>query len=97
MSIHSGLFTFDEARATLTQGPGGVWLGETRPSAVSRLPSGLAATFDGRIDNRDDLRRRLGTALPDGVDDAHLAVAAIHDVVGPTTNVRTLISAHGAD
>ena len=74
MSTHSGLFTFDEARATLTQGTGGVWLGETRSSSVSRLPSGLAATFDGRIDNRDNLLRRLALDSTGFPGDAHLAL-----------------------
>src|SRR5258707_9021698 len=76
MATHSGVFTFDEARATLTQGTDGVWLGETRAPGLARVRSGLAATFDGRIDNRDDLLRRLGTASSDGTDDdARLALA----------------------
>jgi asparagine synthase (glutamine-hydrolysing) len=75
MATQSGIFAFDEARATLTQGADGVWLGETPHPVLTRLPSGLAATFDGRIDNRDELLRRLGTLSPDGTDDAHLAIA----------------------
>jgi asparagine synthase (glutamine-hydrolysing) len=75
MATQSGIFAFDEARATLTQGADGVWLGETPHPVLTRLPSGLAATFDGRIDNRDELLRRLGTLSPDGTDDAHLALA----------------------
>ena len=75
MSTHSGLFTFDEARGTLTQGAGAAWLGETRSSGVSRLPSGLAATFDGRIDNRNDLLRRLALASSETPADADLALA----------------------
>src|SRR5258708_111712 len=75
MATQSGVFTFDEARATLTQGADGVWLGETRHPVPSRLPSGLAGTFDGRIDNSDELLRRLGSPSSDGADDAHLALA----------------------
>jgi asparagine synthase (glutamine-hydrolysing) len=75
MSTHSGLFTFDEARATLTQGAGGVWLGETRTAGLTRLPSGLAATFDGRIDNRDSLLRRLAIVSAEMPDEAQLALA----------------------
>jgi asparagine synthase (glutamine-hydrolysing) len=75
MATQSGILTFDEARATLTQGTDGVWLGETRPAGLTRLPPGLVATFDGRIDNRDELLRRLGTPPPDVPDDAQLAVA----------------------
>ena len=75
MSTHSGLFMFDDARATLTQGAGGVWLDEMRPSGVSRLPSGLAATFDGRLDNRDDLLRHLALASSGPLCDADLALS----------------------
>src|SRR5229473_2630711 len=75
MATQSGIFAFDEGRATLTQGADGVWLGETRRPTLSRLPSGLAATFDGRIDNRDELLRRLGSPSSDSADDAHLALA----------------------
>src|SRR5260370_19189937 len=77
MATQSGIFTFDERRATLTQGADGVWLGETRHPVPSRLPSGLAGTFDGRIDNRDDLLRRLGSVPADGVEDARLALAVL--------------------
>src|SRR5438034_5723789 len=63
MATHSGIFTFESARATLTQGVDGVWLGETRTACVTRLPSGLAGTFDGRIDNRGDGRHDARLAL----------------------------------
>lgn len=75
MSTQSGIFTFDQPAATLTQGIGGAWIGEKRSPGLSRVPSGLAATFDGRIDNRDELLRRLGVAPPDCLDDAHVALA----------------------
>src|SRR5258708_7672799 len=75
MATQSGIFAFDEGRATLTQGADGVWLGETRRPTLSRLPSGLAATSDGRIDNRDELLPRLGSPSSDSADDANLAVA----------------------
>ena len=75
MSTQSGIFTFDGPRAILTQGADGVWLGEKRMPGPSRLPSGPAATFDGRIDNRDDLLRRLGIASSGGLDDGQIALA----------------------
>jgi asparagine synthase (glutamine-hydrolysing) len=75
MSTQSGIFTFDGPRAILTQGAGGVWLGQKRLPGPSRLPSGPAATFDGRIDNRDDLLRRLGMASSGGLDDGQIALA----------------------
>jgi asparagine synthase (glutamine-hydrolysing) len=85
MSTQSGIFIFDEAPAgaaddrergvTLTQGTDGVWLGERRSPGLSRLPSGLAATWDGRIDNRDDLLMRLGLGSSDAEHDADIALA----------------------
>ena len=77
MSTQSGIFTFGEAAAILTQSGDGVWLGEKRRLGLSRLPSGLAGTFDGRIDNRDDLLRRLGIPSSDIPDDARLALAVV--------------------
>jgi asparagine synthase (glutamine-hydrolysing) len=77
MATQSGIFSFDERRATLTQGADGVWIGETRHPVLSRLPSGLAGTFDGRVDNRDDLLRRLGSVPADGVEDARLALGVL--------------------
>ena len=75
MSTQSGIFTFGDAAAILTQGTDGVWLGERRTPGLSRAPSGLVATFDGRVDNRDDLLRGLGIASSDVPDDAQLALA----------------------
>jgi asparagine synthase (glutamine-hydrolysing) len=77
MSTQSGIFTFDTAAPILTQGGDGVWLGEKRRPGLSRLPSRLAGTFDGRIDNRDDLLRRLGIPSSDIPDDGRLALAAV--------------------
>ena len=74
MATHSGVFGFEDARATLTQGVDGAWLGEARTPAPARTPSGLVATFDGRLDNRDELLRLSGIA-PDQPGDAALALA----------------------
>ena len=67
MSIHSGSFTFDaqspgpsgigHAGLVMTQGTS-VWLGETVSARPGRLRH-LIATWDGRLDNREDLRLRL--------------------------------------
>jgi asparagine synthase (glutamine-hydrolysing) len=75
MATHSGLFTFEDARATLTQGVDGVWLGETRTPAPARTASGLTATFDGRLDNRETLLRLPGMAALGGSADAPLVLA----------------------
>src|SRR5262245_22589151 len=74
MATQSGVFRFDEARATLTQGIDGAWLCEARTPGVACSPSGFAATFDGRLDNRDELLR-LPDIAPDRSDDASLALA----------------------
>ena len=74
MATQSGVFRFEDARTTLTQGVDGVWLGETRTPGVARTPSGLQATFDGRLDNRDELLRLPGIE-PNRPGDAPLALA----------------------
>jgi asparagine synthase (glutamine-hydrolysing) len=89
MSTQSGILCFDgrpiapadnrdhaERGVILTQGADGVWLGERRSPGISRRPPGLAATCDGRIDNCDDLRLRLGLAPSDAGYDADVALAA---------------------
>ena len=75
MATHAGSFAFEEARATLTQGVDGVWLGETRARGPARTSSGLSATFDGRLDNRDALLRLPGMAPMRSSGDARLALA----------------------
>jgi asparagine synthase (glutamine-hydrolysing) len=88
MSTQSGVFVFDgssvatgdgpdhrDRAVTLTQGTDGVWAGERRSPGLSRLPSGLVATWDGRIDNRDDLLLRLGLAFSHAGHDADIALA----------------------
>src|SRR4051812_37298803 len=88
MSIHSGIFTFDERPIAaadprdycergiiLTQGTDGVWPGEQHSPGISRLPCGLAATYDGRIDNRDDLLAGLSLESSGTVPDAQIALA----------------------
>lgn len=71
MATHSGMFTFDRG-STLTQSGDGVWTNERPVGGIARHASGLTGTWDGRIDNRDDLLIRLGDAAPD---DARLALA----------------------
>ena len=70
MANQSGVFVFDRG-CTLRQSGEGVWLGE-RQGDAARHPSGLTATWDGRIDNRDELSMRLGERA---TADAELALA----------------------
>src|SRR5689334_19923056 len=76
MATQSGLLIFEDARATLTQGSDGVWLGEARTPGPARSASGLTATFDGRLDNRDTLLRLPGMAALRSSGDGPLALAA---------------------
>lgn len=64
MAIHSGELSFARG-APLMETPGG----------VRRRPSGLALTFDGRIDNGDELVMRLADGACDARDAAGLALA----------------------
>ena len=75
MSTQSGIATFDGRDPLLTQGIDGVWTAERRAAGLSRMPSGLAATFDGRIDNTGDLLRRLGVAPGCSLDAGRIALA----------------------
>jgi asparagine synthase (glutamine-hydrolysing) len=70
MANQSGLFAFDRG-CTLRQNGEDVWLGE-RQGDLARHPSGLTATWDGRIDNRDELLMRLGERT---APDADIALA----------------------
>src|SRR5687767_6663474 len=70
MANQSGLFAFDRG-CTLRQSGEDVWLGE-RQGDLARHPSGLTATWDGRIDNRDELLMRLGERT---APDADIALA----------------------
>jgi asparagine synthase (glutamine-hydrolysing) len=57
---------------------GVVMVAESSPDVPPRLlrsPSGLAIAWDGRLDNRDDLRRQLGAARLRDQSDAAIAIA----------------------
>ena len=59
MATQSGVFTFDRG-AVLRGSSDAVWIAAA--GSAARHPSGLAATWDGRLDNRDELLLRLGAA-----------------------------------
>lgn len=75
MSTQSGIVTFDLRDPILRQGAEGVWQSPRQSPGPKRTASGLALTFDGRIDNAGDLRRRLGTLSDEAVDDRQIALA----------------------
>lgn len=77
MATQSGLFTFDGG-ATLRHAHDDAW--SAAGGGVRRHPSGLAMTLDGRIDNREELRLRLGSgivATAEADDDAGVLLAMV--------------------
>jgi asparagine synthase (glutamine-hydrolysing) len=70
-----GVSTFAHDGALLGYGAYHVWAGERMSHQPRQSNSGLVMTFDGRLDNREDLRQTLGSlASPDG-GDAAIALA----------------------
>ncbi len=59
----------------MAHGANHVWVGESRWTQPQRSASGCVATWDGRLDNRDDLLLRLGQRLDDDVSDIGIALA----------------------
>src|SRR5688572_31065321 len=88
MSIQSGVFTYDRG-AVLDESGDNVW-SEGSAGGATRHPSGLAVTWDGRIDNRDELLTQLGDVASGAPDDRRLAagmfarggVAGLTSIVG---------------
>jgi asparagine synthase (glutamine-hydrolysing) len=76
MSTQSGLFTFDRD-ATLLCRQDDLWCGDAANTGVRRHPSGVAATCDGRIDNREELLLRLGSGV-DAREAADLVIAMLN-------------------
>ncbi len=52
-----------------------VWTGERTSRQPQQSASGLVMTWDGRLDNRDDLRQTLGQTTPNDLSDPALALA----------------------
>ena len=55
-----GVSAFAHAGAVLAYGACHVWAGERTCRQPRQSPSGLVMTWDGRLDNRDDLCLTLG-------------------------------------
>lgn len=90
MSIQSGAFFFDgRTEPELAHRADAAWEGESASAQPLRSASGLLMTWDGRLDNRDDLRRQLGRALDRHVSDAALALAMFER--GGVDGLRSLV------
>src|SRR5258708_896580 len=70
-----GVSCFAHAGALLAHGACHVWAGERTSRQPWQSPSGLVMTWDGRLDNRDDLRQALGQISRCYTSDAAIAVA----------------------
>lgn len=68
-----GLLTHAGPGVALAQSRRTPWTGERQPEGLHRSRAGLAVAWDGRLDNRDDLRLRLGGGLPDDTSDSEIA------------------------
>jgi asparagine synthase (glutamine-hydrolysing) len=64
-------------RAIVAHGACPIWTGERGSTQPLRSPSGLVMTWDGRLDNREDLLLRFGPLVDDEASDAAIALAAI--------------------
>src|SRR5262245_39937034 len=72
----------------IAQGACDVWVGGERHHQPVRSESGCVMTWDGRLDNRDDLLRRVGLPGAD-LSDAALALATIER--GGVEGLRALV------
>ncbi|MGH9160817.1 MAG: hypothetical protein ACRD2X_12650, partial [Vicinamibacteraceae bacterium] len=70
-----GVSVHAEPGLVMLHGALGVWAGEQLAQQPARLPSGLVMTWDGRLDNRDDLLLRLDGRLANDTSDASIALS----------------------
>jgi asparagine synthase (glutamine-hydrolysing) len=70
-----GVSIFAHAGAVLAYGACHVWAGERTSRQPRQSPSGLVMTWDGRLDNRDDLCLALGQTLSRDTSDPAIALA----------------------
>ena len=70
-----GVSRFAHDGAVLAYGAFHVWAGERTSRQPRQSTSGLVITFDGRLDNRDDLRQNLGPLASADNSDAAIALA----------------------
>jgi asparagine synthase (glutamine-hydrolysing) len=85
-----GVCAASDAGVLMVYGASDTWSGERASESHSRSPSGLVMTWDGRLDNRDDLRLRLGRTLARDSSDAAIALSifdrdgieGLHSLIG---------------
>src|SRR6185437_10139340 len=70
-----GVSVHAEDGVAMAHGACHVWAGESRWAQPQRSPAGFMGTWDGRLDNRDDLLLRLGRRLDDETSDLDVALA----------------------
>src|SRR5439155_6975241 len=70
-----GVSVFAGAGVVMAHGACHVWAGE-QPCRQPRQSGRLVVTWDGRLDNRDDLQFQLGDSLAGDTSDAAIALAA---------------------
>src|SRR4051812_17772731 len=63
------------ARLSMTQGVDAAWENDPRSPQATRRASGVAATWDGRLDNREDLLVQAGLPPSDASSDRDVALA----------------------
>ena len=70
-----GVSAFAHEGALLVYGARHVWASERRSHSLRQSPSGLVMTWDGRLDNRDDLCLTLGQTSSCDTSDPAIAMA----------------------
>src|SRR5205823_15034517 len=71
-----GVSVHDEPGVAMAHGALHVWTGEPPSYQPRRSPTGTVVTWDGRLDNRDDLLLRLGDILRADAPDVDIVLAA---------------------
>ncbi len=69
-----GVSVHAEDGVAMAYGAFHVWAGEESSARPHQSSTGFVATFDGRLDNRDDLLLRLGRRLDDDASDLTIAL-----------------------
>jgi asparagine synthase (glutamine-hydrolysing) len=70
-----GVSVHAEHGIAMAHGAFHVWTGDRSCDQPCQSPAGFVATWDGRLDNRDDLLLRLGERLDDDVSDLRIALS----------------------
>jgi asparagine synthase (glutamine-hydrolysing) len=71
---HGNVSVYAEGGVAMAHGASSTWAGERPIEQLRKSRAGFAATWDGRLDNREDLMQRLGGGLPADTRDAEIAL-----------------------